>query len=60
MKPEVVVGALIFKDGKLLLISSPKWKGKYIIPGGHVELGEKLVDALKREVRKKRGLISLT
>ena len=55
--PEPTVGALIFKpEGKLLLVKTHKWKGKYTIPGGHVELGETLVDALKREVTEETGL----
>ncbi|MGB2965018.1 MAG: NUDIX domain-containing protein [Anaerolineales bacterium] len=55
--PEPTVGALIFNpEGKLLLVKTHKWKGKYTIPGGHVELGETLVDALKREVAEETGL----
>ena len=56
--PEPTVGALIFNpEGKLLLVKTHKWKGKYTIPGGHVELGETLVDALKREVTEETGLV---
>ena len=55
--PEPTVGALIFNpDGKLLLVKTHKWKGKYTIPGGHVELGESLQDALKREIREETNL----
>ena len=55
--PEPTVGALIFNpQGKILLMKSHKWKGKYVIPGGHVELGEKLEDALKREIKEETGL----
>lgn len=49
--PEVTVGALIVnKNGKILLGKGLKWKGKYTIPGGHVKYGEKISDAIKREV----------
>jgi nucleoside triphosphatase len=54
--PEPACGALIFNGDKILLIKSHKWKGKYVIPGGHVELGERLVDALKREIKEETGL----
>ena len=55
--PEPTVGALIFDpEGKLLLVKTHKWKGKYTIPGGHVELGERLVDALRREIFEETGL----
>ena len=50
--PEPTVGALIFNaEGKLFLMQSHKWKGKYVMPGGHIELGERMLDALKREVK---------
>jgi nucleoside triphosphatase len=55
--PEVAVGALIFNtENKLLLMKSHKWRNKYVIPGGHVEFGERLEDALKREVKEETGL----
>ncbi len=55
--PEPVVGALIFnKEGKIFLLESHKWKGKYVIPGGHIELGESIEQALKREIKEETGL----
>jgi len=55
--PEPVVGALIInQDGKLFLVSSPKWQGKYVVPGGHVELGETLEAACKREIKEETNL----
>ena len=55
--PEPTVGALIFNDkDQILLVKTHKWKGKYTIPGGHVELGESLTEALKREIREETGL----
>lgn len=55
--PEPTVGAIIFNsEGKLFLMKSHKWGGKYVIPGGHIELGESAVDALKREIKEETGL----
>jgi ADP-ribose pyrophosphatase YjhB (NUDIX family) len=56
-KPRVAVGALIFAGDHVLLVRSRKWHNKYILPGGHVEFGERLTDAVKREVREETGLI---
>ena len=34
--PEPAVGALIFDpEGRLFLMRSHKWAGKYIVPGDH-------------------------
>jgi nucleoside triphosphatase len=55
--PEPTVGAVIFNtEGKILLCKSHKWENKYVIPGGHIELGESMEDALKREVFEETGL----
>lgn len=55
--PEVTVGVLIFnQDGKIFLMASPKWQGKYSLPGGHIELGEKTEEAAKREIKEETGL----
>jgi nucleoside triphosphatase len=37
-------------------MKSPKWRGKYVVPGGHVELGESLEEALRREIKEETGL----
>lgn len=55
--PEPTVGALIFNPhGQLFLMKSLKWRGKYVVPGGHVELGESLEEALRREIKEETGL----
>ncbi|RKD32465.1 NUDIX domain-containing protein [Thermohalobacter berrensis] len=55
--PEPTVGAVIFNpDNKVLLCKSHKWDNKYVIPGGHIELGEKMEEALKREILEETGL----
>lgn len=56
--PEPTVGALIFDPaGRLFLMRSHKWGGRYVVPGGHVELGETLEAALRREVAEETGLV---
>ncbi len=50
---KIITGAFVHDGNKLLLLKrSPSlsfFPGKYDIPGGHVEFGETLEDALKRE-----------
>src|SRR3989441_3693944 len=55
--PEPTVGALIVNNqGKILLAKSHKWFDKYTLPGGHIEVGESMTDAVKREVKEEVGL----
>lgn len=55
--PEPTVGALIVnQQGKILLARSHKWFDKYTLPGGHIEVGESMVDAVRREVKEEVGL----
>ena len=55
--PEPTVGAMILNPaGEMLLVQSHKWVGKYTIPGGHVELGERVAEAVVRESKEETGL----
>jgi mutator protein MutT len=57
-RPFLGVGALIFEHGNLLLVERAKdpLKGYWSLPGGIVEAGEKLEDAIRREVQEETGL----
>lgn len=55
--PEATVGALIVNNqGQILLVKSYKWGDRYTVPGGHIELGERSQQAVKREIKEEVGL----
>lgn len=54
---EITTSAIILNSNdEILLCKSHKWDDKYVIPGGHVEYGEKLGDALVREIKEETTL----
>ncbi len=56
--PVVGVGGVIVRDGRVVLVKrahEPR-RGEWSLPGGRVELGETLVDAVRREVLEETGL----
>ena len=57
-RPLVGVGALILRRGRILLAQRGKepLKGWWSLPGGALELGESLEDAVRREVLEETGL----
>lgn len=56
-RPAVVTGAFIFNSrNQIFLFKSPKWGNRWVIPGGHVESGEDVVTALRREVKEETNL----
>ena len=56
--PVVGVGAIIVSEGKILLEKrkNEPSRGKWSIPGGLVELGESVEQAVIREVKEETGL----
>ena len=57
-RPYLAVSAAIFRDGRVLIVrrAAPPAPGLYTLPGGGVELGETLVEAVIREVGEETGL----
>ena len=57
-RPTVAVGAVVVRDGSLLLVERIKspGAGKWAVPGGAVEPGETLAAAVAREVEEETGL----
>jgi len=56
--PVVAVGAVVLKQGALLMVQRGREpaKGQWSLPGGRVEHGEYLVDAVAREVKEETGI----
>ena len=57
--PVVGVGGVLVHEGRVLLIRRGKepLKGRWVVPGGTVELGETLEAALVREMEEETGLM---
>ncbi len=56
-KIEIVVGVFIQnKKGEIVLFKSRKWNNIWVPPGGHIDYGEKIEDAARREVKEEVGI----
>ena len=57
--PAVGVGGVLVHEGRVLLIRRGKdpLRGRWVVPGGTVELGETLEEALVREMEEETGLL---
>ena len=57
--PILAVSAAIVRDRKVLIVrrARPPARGLYTLPGGGVEVGETLAEAVVREVREETALV---
>jgi 8-oxo-dGTP diphosphatase len=57
-RPFLAASAAIVRDGKILVVrrARPPANGLYTLPGGVVEVGETLIEAVAREVREETTL----
>jgi 8-oxo-dGTP diphosphatase len=57
-QPQIAIGAIVIHEDKLLMVqrANDPGKGLWSLPGGRVEQGEYLADALRREVLEETGL----
>lgn len=57
-RPAVVVDAVVEKGGDILLIrrKNPPYEGRWALPGGFVEYGERVENAVKREILEEAGV----
>jgi 8-oxo-dGTP diphosphatase len=56
--PAVGVGGVVIRGGRVLLVRRGKepLRGRWLVPGGTVELGETLEEAVVREIREETAL----
>ncbi len=56
--PRVAVDGVLIREGKILLVRRGKepFKGKYALPGGFLEYGERAEEAVLREVYEETGV----
>ena len=57
-EPQIAVGAIIVRDDALLMVkrAHDPGRGLWSIPGGRLEHGEYITDALTREVKEETGV----
>ncbi|HTN78378.1 MAG TPA: NUDIX hydrolase [Acidimicrobiales bacterium] len=58
-RPELCVGAIALREARVLLVrrGTEPGRGKWSVPGGRVEAGETIAEAVVRELREETGLV---
>jgi len=58
-RPYLAVSAAVIRDGEVLIVrrARPPARGLFTLPGGGVEAGETLLEAVIREVREETALV---
>lgn len=54
---EIIVGAIVIKDNKILMVRETKKDcyGKWAFPAGHLEENESIIEGVKRETKEETG-----
>ncbi len=57
-RPIIAVGGVVFMEGRVVLIKRrhPPLQGRWSLPGGGVQVGETLREAMQRELREEIGI----
>lgn len=57
-RPIIGVGGVIISDGRVLLVrrGGPPLQGQWSIPGGILEVGETLIEGVRRELAEETGI----
>jgi ADP-ribose pyrophosphatase YjhB (NUDIX family) len=57
-RPIIGVGGVVISDGRVLLVrrGSPPLQGQWSIPGGILEVGETVIEGVRRELAEETGI----
>jgi len=57
MQVEIIVGAIVIKDNKILMVKETKKEcyGKWAFPAGHLEKNESIIEGVIRETKEETG-----
>lgn len=57
-RPMIGVGGVVISDGRALLVrrGGPPLQGQWSIPGGMLEVGETLIEGVRRELAEETGI----
>lgn len=57
-RPIIGVGGVVISDGRVLLVrrGGPPLQGQWSIPGGILEVGETLIEGVRRELAEETGI----